>query len=142
LVIENDTASVDLLRHHLRDCDLMQVRDTQTLHEMLLTRHPRAIIYSAHSDTQEPVYQALAQVTIPVIEYSLPRPLWTSSGLSLAGSLATPINGVALMEEIRRIGQVCTLLLIVHDRGLVLLIERLLQASGDGKSFELQRAYT
>ena len=141
LVIDKDAGVVSMLQHHLPDCDLVQVRDTQALREMLLMYHPRAIICNARPGYHDLDYQELTHSAVPTIECSLPSQAWTARNLPLAGCLTAPITAAALVGEIERVGQVQNILLMIHDRGFALLIERLLQADGHGKAFEVRRAY-
>ncbi len=141
LVIDKDAAVVAMLQRHLSDCDLVQVRDAESLGELLVTCHPRAVVCNTRPGHQMSDYPQLDQVSVPIIECSLPSQAWVFESLPLAGCLTAPITSPALIAEIERIGPVRHILLIVHNRGFALLIERLLQA-GSAAGFDVHRSYT
>ncbi len=139
LVIEQDNAIVSTLQHHLKQCDLVQVRDTRTLPEMILSCHPKAIIRNIRPDAYDPYDVVSMSGMVPVIECSLPSATWVAEDLGVAGCLTKPITAKALLDEIKRIGDVHNILVVDDDRGFTLFVERILQASG--KSFAVRRAY-
>ncbi len=139
LVVEKDAATVSVLRRYVKDCDVIQVRDTESLPEMNLKFHPRAIIHNVRPGHHEINGQGIVETAAPIIECSLPSLAWVAEDLSVAGYLSKPIAAQTLLDEIKRIGQVQDILVIDDDRGFALLVERILQSSG--KSFEVRRAY-
>jgi signal transduction histidine kinase/CheY-like chemotaxis protein len=142
LVIDKDAGVVAMLQRHLPDCDLVQIRESQTLREMLLMRHPKAVVYNTRpSSHDDPIYQELTCSAVPIIECSLPSEAWAAGNLPLAGCLTAPITATALLEEIKHVGHVQNILLIIQDRGFAILIERLLQSDSYSKTFEVRRTY-
>ncbi len=139
LVIEKDPSIVSVLRRSLKSCELVQLKESESLHDMILKCHPRAVIRNVRSGHEETTYQDIANSVVPVIECSLPSLAWVAEDLGVAGYLSKPITSQALLEELKRIGPVRTVLVIDDDRGFALLVERILQASGN--PFEVHRAY-
>lgn len=139
LVVEKDAAIVSMLRRYMKNCDVIQVRDTESLREMCLKFHPRAIIHNAKLGHHEINDQDIAEIAVPIIECSLPSLAWVAEDLAVAGYLSKPIAAQTLLDEIKRVGAVQDVLVIDDDRGFTLLVERILQSSG--KPFEVRRAY-
>src|SRR5262249_29368693 len=46
LVVEKDTTTVSMLRRWLKGCEAVQVNDTDSLHDVILKCHPRAIVHN------------------------------------------------------------------------------------------------
>ncbi len=139
LVVEKDTAIVSMLQRYMKDCDVIQVRDTESLRELSLKSHPRAIIHNVRPGHHEVKDQDMVETAVPIIECSLPSLAWIAENLAIAGYLTKPIAAQTLLEEIKRIGPVQDILVIDDDRGFALLVERILQSSGN--SFHVRRAY-
>ena len=139
LVIERDNAIVSTLQHHLKQCDLVQISDVQTLPEMILSCHPKAIIRNIRPDVYDPYDVTALNSNVPVIECSLPSAAWVAEDLGVAGCLTKPITSKALLDEIKRIDNVQNILVVDDDRGFTLFVERMIQASG--KSLTIRRAY-
>ncbi len=138
LVIEPDPTIISMMRRYIRDCDLIQVKDTETIAELAAKVHPRAIIRNIRRDHGAPLPENFA-CAIPVIECSLPSPAWVAEDLAIAGYLTKPISAQRLLDEIERSGQVQNILVIDDDRGFVLLIERILQSGK--RPIKVRRAY-
>ncbi len=139
LVIERDNAIISTLQHHLKQCDLVQVRDVSTLPEMILSCHPKAIIRNIRPDAYDPYDSLTLNSIVPVIECSLPSAAWVAEDLGVAGCLTKPITAKALLDEVKRIGDIYNILVVDDDRGFTLFVERIMQASG--KPFAVRRAY-
>lgn len=142
LLIEKDAAIVSMMRRYIRDCDLIQLRDTDTIEELSLKYHPKAIIHNLRPIADPAGQQTILiqdTVGIPVIECSVQSPAWVAQDLAIAGYLTKPIPANVLLDEIARIGNIQRILVIDDDRGFALLIERILQTSQCAIS--VQRAY-
>jgi len=140
LVIEKDPTIISMMRRYIRDCDLIQVKDTGTIAELAAKVHPRAIIRNIRRDHSagDPLPEDFA-CAIPVIECSLPSPAWVAEDLAIAGYLTKPLSAQRLLDEIERFGQVQNVLVIDDDRGFVLLVERILQSGK--RTLKVRRAY-
>jgi signal transduction histidine kinase/CheY-like chemotaxis protein len=139
LIVEKDPAIVSMLRRYLQGCDLVQVRDAESLVEMSLRCHPRAIVRNVRPGHPEPASPSQLDTQAPIIDCSLPSLAWVAEDLAVAGCLTKPVTAQLLLAEVERIGQVHDILVVDDDRGFALLVERILQTSG--KSFEVRRAY-
>ncbi len=138
LVLEKDPAIVSMLAHYLKEYDLIQVRDVEALPEVILSSHARAIIRNVRPGHQTAAH-SLVETVVPIIECSLPSLAWLAEDLAVSACLTIPITAQSLLDEINRLGHVEDILVIVHDRDLALLVERILQRSG--LPFTVQRAY-
>lgn len=139
LVIERDNAIVSTLRHHLKQCDLVQVQDVRALPDLILSYHPKAIIRNIRPGAYDESDALTLSSIVPVIECSLPSATWVAEDLGVAGWLTKPITAKALLDEVKRIGEVHNILVVDDDRGFTMFVERLMQASG--KPFAVRRAY-
>src|SRR5262249_37609772 len=91
LVVEKDAAIVSMLQRYMKDCDVIQVRNTDSLREMNLKFHPRAIIHNVRPGHHEINGQNIVESAIPIIECSLPSLAWVADDLGVAGYLTKPI---------------------------------------------------
>lgn len=139
LIVEKDMATIAMLRRYVKECDLVQARDMEALREMSVTYHPRAIIRNVRPGHQAPMEGDLDETVAPIIECSLPSLAWVAEDLDAAACLTKPITAQTLLDEIRRLGQVQDILVIDDDRSFALLVERILQTSGN--LFKVSRAY-
>jgi signal transduction histidine kinase/CheY-like chemotaxis protein len=137
--VEKDESTIAVLRRYLKDCDVVQVSDMTSLHDMILTYHPRAIIHNVRPGHHRFAVQDGVDAAVPFIECSLPSPVWVAEDLAVAGYLTKPVTAQALLEKIRGIKPVQNVLVIDDDRSFALLVERMLQTTG--KLVEVRRAY-
>lgn len=140
LVVGAESAALSLLEHALKDCEVIPVRDVRLLPEMVLTHHPKMIVHNVAGDDHTPTH-IFADLGVPVVECSLPGD--TESGvakeLDVRACLTKPINAQALLEAINRVGGVREVLIAFSDRGLALLVERMLETSDRG--YLVRRVY-
>lgn len=139
LVIEKDLTIISMIRRYLRDCDVFQIKDAESIYDASLKYHPQAIIHNKRPGNHTLNIQDALETAIPVIECSLPGPTWIAQDLAIEGYLTKPVLAQTLLEEINRLDNVQNILVIDDDRGFTLLVERILQSSG--LAFELRRAY-
>jgi CheY-like chemotaxis protein len=130
---------VSMVRRHVKNCDVIQVKDSKTLRETSLKYHPRAILHNLRPGHSSIGDCDAVEAAVPIIECSLPSPVWITEDLAIAGYLPKPISALTLLEKIERSGNVKNILVVDDDRGFALLVERMLQSSG--KPFEVRRAY-
>ncbi len=140
LVFGAEGAALALLERSLKDCDVIPVRDLRHLPEMVLTHHPKMIIHDIRDDA-ESIWQAVADLGVPVVECALPRDanVGGAKELGVQAYLTKPINALTLIDEIDRVGGVRDVLIAFADRGFALLIERMLQTSDH--DFVARRVY-
>ncbi|MHB8627940.1 MAG: ATP-binding response regulator [Aggregatilineales bacterium] len=139
LVLEKDEAIVSMVQRYVKNCDVIQVKDSKALRETSLKYHPRAILHNLRPGQNVINGCDMVETSVPIIECSLPSPAWIAEELAIAGYLSKPITARTLLEQIERSGNVNDILVVDDDRGFALLIERILQSSG--KLFEVRRAY-
>ena len=139
LVLEKDASIISMLQRHLNDCDIIQVRNLETLQEKMATCHPRAIIRNIQSGNHAETLNEIVDPSVPIIECSLPSLTWLEDYPSVVGLLTKPITAQMLFAEINRMNQVHDILVVDDDRGFTLLIERMLQTSDS--PIRVRRAY-
>lgn len=139
LILERDEAIVSIVRHHLKQCDVIQVEDSKALYDATLKYRPRAVILNNRPGYKKLDSSAKHEILVPIIECSLPRPAWLAQDLAVNGYVAKPITAQTLLDKIKPLGDVKDVLVIDDDRGFTLLIQRILQSSGT--LFEVRRAY-
>ena len=107
---------------------------------MVLTHHPKMIIHDIRDDA-EAIWQAIAELGVPVVECALPRDADARGAkeLGVQAYLTKPITQETLLDEIDRIGGGREVLIAFSDRGFALLIERMLEASD--RDFVVRRVY-
>jgi signal transduction histidine kinase/CheY-like chemotaxis protein len=138
-VVEKDESTISSLQHYLKDCDVVQVTDTGSLHDMILTYHPRVIIYNARPGYHEMTVPSAFESEVPVIECSLPSLSWVAEDLAVVGCLTKPVTTRMLLDKIAYIEPMQNVLVIDDDRSFALLVERILQTMG--KPIEVRRSY-
>lgn len=139
LVLDTESAIIPFLERYLKNCDLVQVRDTRYLQEMVLQYHPRTIIRNLRPGQEQTTPQELMDVGVPVIECALPSTAWDTAKLGITTTLTKPVTPQALLNEISRMGDIHDILVVFSDRSFSLLIERIVQT--EGGRFKVRRAY-
>ena len=139
LVLDADSTAISLLQYALKDCDVIRVTDARDLPEMILSHHPKMLLRHIHPGTQMPTPEALIETGVPLIECSLPTYSSTSKELGVYACLTKPIHAQTLLDEVERIRNVRNILIAFSDRGLALLVERMLRTSD--AAFEIRRTY-
>ncbi|MCC6804311.1 MAG: hybrid sensor histidine kinase/response regulator [Anaerolineae bacterium] len=140
LVVGAESAALSLLERALQDCEVIPVRDVRLLPEMVLTHHPKMIVHNVNSDEPTATH-TFADLGVPVVECSLPGD--TDAGmakeLDVRAYLTKPVNAQTLLEAIGRVGVVRDILIALSDRGLALLVERMLESVDQG--YVVRRVY-
>jgi signal transduction histidine kinase/CheY-like chemotaxis protein len=136
LVVDADPAVAARIDRHLEQFDVVQVRDPAQLAERALQHRPHAIVLNAPPHAQDEVFSLSA----PMIECSLPSQSWVANDLGVAACLTRPVTTEGLLREIERLGDIRSVLVVDYDLGFCQMVERMLQASGQG--FDVRRAYS
>jgi signal transduction histidine kinase/CheY-like chemotaxis protein len=138
LVIDPDPAVAALLRRHVEEYDVLQVKDASRLAEKVAFYHPRAVIYNVPPGERD-FRDDLPPVPVPFVECSLPSQTWVRDELNVSACLTKPIATQQLLDEIDRLGDIHEVLIIDDDRGFVQLVERTLETTG--RDLRVRHAY-
>lgn len=125
LVIDPDPRVVGLLRHHLGQYEVIQLRAASEVAEAVARHQPRAVVHNVRPDAVEPGQPG---ARTPVIRCSLPSQSWLASDFDVAACLAKPVTAESVIDEVRRLGGARRALVVAQDRGFCQLIERMLTA--------------
>ncbi|MEP7289341.1 MAG: ATP-binding protein [Chloroflexota bacterium] len=137
LVIERNAAVVAMLRRRFLNCEVIQVRESDSVEEMILQYNPKVIIDSTNAN---PIPQrSTVERSVPVIYCRLPEPSLNMESLGVAGYLTKPVWAQELLDQIGRLDNVRDILLVDDDRGFVLLMEQILLTCKCG--YSVRRAY-
>lgn len=139
LFVEKDEAIVSMAQRYLKNCDVIQVKNGQALHEAHLKYHPRAVVFNGKPGQKTINDADRLKIAVPTIECCLPSLAWVAPDLAIAGYLSKPITAQTLLEKIELTGNIRDVLVVDDNRGFALLIERMLQSSW--KSFNVRRVY-
>jgi len=125
LVIDPDPRVVGLLRHHLSQFEVIQLRAASDLADAVALHQPRAIVHNVRPGALD---QGLPAMRTPVIRCSLPSQSWLARDFDVAACLAKPVTAEAVLDEVRRLGRSRRALVVSQDRAFCQLIERMLAA--------------
>ncbi|MBL8097085.1 MAG: hypothetical protein JNL73_23100 [Anaerolineales bacterium] len=125
LVVDPDPRVVGLLRHHLGQYEVIQLRSVSEIVEAVALHQPRAVVHNVRPDAPD---HDRPGVRTPVIRCSLPSQSWLARDFDVAACLAKPVTAEAVMDEVRRLGGARHALVVAQDRGFCQLIERMLAA--------------
>jgi signal transduction histidine kinase/CheY-like chemotaxis protein len=139
LIADPDPSVASLIGSHIEQQDVVQLEDVSRLTEAVLLHHPRAVVLNV-PPRQSDGYGDGLQVSVPIIECSLPSQAWVTSDLAVSACLTKPIRADQLLRAIDRVGNVRDVLVVDDDLGFCQLVERMLQSSGRG--FKVRRAYS
>ncbi len=138
LVVDSDPAVIAMVDRCLTEHRAIKVESLETLAESVLLYHPRAVIVNVPPERTVPVELPL-QVSVPVIQCSLPSQAWVAQDLNVAGCLIKPVTAERLLDAMARLGALQEVLVIDDDRGFCLLVERMLLAHDP--TYRVQRCY-
>ncbi len=137
LVVDPDPSVAALIRRHIEEYDVVQVDRMEQVAEEALIHHPQAIIRNVPPGSHR--CQPEISLPVPVIECSLPSREWVASDLAVTACLTKPVMAQQLLAEIEKLGDAHRILIVDDDRGFCQLVERMLEASGQG--FEVRHAF-
>ncbi len=124
-VIDPDPRVVGLLRHHLSQYEVVQLRSGAEVADAVERYQPRVVIHNVRPDGGE---LGLPDARTPVIRCSLPSQSWLASDFDVAACLAKPVTAESVMVEVRQVGGARRALVVSQDRAFCQLIERMLAA--------------
>ncbi|MBN1991298.1 MAG: response regulator, partial [Anaerolineae bacterium] len=137
LVVDPDPAVSNLVRRHLGEYDVMQVKDVDRLSEAIMLHHPQVVVCNTLPGQQ---YQHCdIAMPVPFIECSLPSHAWMANNLAVEACLTKPITAQQLLPEFERLGSIENILIIDDDRDFIQLVKRMLAATG--QTFQVNHAY-
>lgn len=144
LLLDADPTVARVVDRRLEGYEIVQVEDTDQMQEQIASLHPRAVICNVlpDGDAQLGALSATggpASYSVPMIECSLPSQAWVANDLGVASYLAKPLTAERLLHELHRLGVGKDVLIVDDDRGFCRLVERMLEASGNG--YRVCRAY-
>jgi signal transduction histidine kinase/CheY-like chemotaxis protein len=139
LVVDPDDAVAGLVGRHLKDYEVVPMQDVGPLADMIESLRPRAVICNTLPGHGSAACQPGGSDRVPFIECSLPSRTWIAHELSVMACLTKPITPQQILQELRRLDNVRTVLVVDDDRGFVQFVERALQAGG--LQMEVCRAY-
>ncbi|PID85928.1 MAG: hypothetical protein CSB13_05525 [Chloroflexi bacterium] len=126
LLVESDQQVSSLVTRHLDTFDVVIVEKPAALADMAELHHPLAVLYNVQPGQQVDT-EAIAHITAPVIECSLPSQAWMASSLGAVASLTKPINFDKLTEHLAQLPSVQEILVIDDNPGVCQLVKRRLE---------------
>jgi len=142
LVVEPDSAVVDLINRHLDHYKVIQVEQASELPPAIALHHPHAVVRNIPPGNSPPPgldYEAWLNSPVPLIECSLPSQTWLVQDLEIAACLTKPVTADQLLREINRLESIHDILVVDDDHGFCRLVERMLATSTH--DFSVRRAY-
>jgi signal transduction histidine kinase/CheY-like chemotaxis protein len=130
LMLEPDLMLLNMVRRRLSRCEVIRVKPTDNLPELIERYRPAALIIdrqgAENSESSLPVPPDL-----PVITVQLQGHLLEAQALGIRDFLLKPVTRERLFEAIEGLGQpVQSVLVVDEDPALVDLVSRMLQAGG------------
>jgi signal transduction histidine kinase/CheY-like chemotaxis protein len=130
LMVEPDPMMLNTVRRHLNQCEVIQVKRTDSLSEFIERYRPAALVIDRQSSQDIEPHRSVPP-DLPVITVRLPGRLREARTLGIRDFLIKPITRKRLFEAIEGLGQpVRTVLVVDDDPALVDLVSRMLQAGG------------
>jgi CheY-like chemotaxis protein/nitrogen-specific signal transduction histidine kinase len=138
LVVDPDSAVINLVARHLKDYEAIQVPAVDQLADMVTSYRPRGVIFNTPPG-EGYLNHPLPSIPVPLVACSLPSRMWIAKELSVMACLTKPVTPQQIVEEIGRLQNVRRVLIVDDDRGFVQFVERTLQTSSI--TFEMSQAY-
>ncbi len=136
IVIDPDPAIGTIIQRYLPQYHVEQVDTPNDLESALVQMNALVVIHNVHPH-QPP--ELLQNITIPVLQCSLPSTAWLVRELGVAACLAKPITVEQLTKQIQQFPQVHHILVVDDELGFVQLVQRTIETlNGD---FHVSRAY-
>jgi len=131
MVIDSDPAVASLLSRHLETYDIKRVDPDADLDEQVALHHPRAVILNT------PPGRTIRHIPhlplpVPLIECSIPSAAWAAETFGVAACLAKPVSASLLIEEVMRVGEINTVLVVDDEPGFCHLIKQILESELSG----------
>jgi len=133
LVVDSDSAIVELIESHVEGRSIIQVKSPRELHHAVLEHHPQAIVLNLPPGEDKLWDQTWLESAIPsnvpALICSLPSLSWMRHDLEISGYLQKPIEFGQLRRMMNELGEVHRVLVVDDDRGFCQLIKRMFTAS-------------
>ena len=139
LVVDPDIETTRRLASHLEDWDVIRIADIERVAEVAAEEKPRAIIHNRRPGVPESE-DPYAALSIPVIRCCLPSRAWIADARQVLSCLSKPITREQLLEAIRSVAGVQTVLIVDDDRGFCQLVTRHIESAG--MPVDIHAAYT
>jgi signal transduction histidine kinase/DNA-binding response OmpR family regulator len=139
LMMEPDPILLNTVRRHLSQCEVIRVKRTDNLQELIERHRPAALIID-RQDMENGESEMAVPPDLPVITVQLVGQLPDAQTLGIRDFLIKPITRARLFEAIEGLGRpVRSVLVVDEDPALVDLVSRMLQAGG---TFRISRAWS
>ncbi len=139
LIVEPDSMLLNTVRRHLSPCEVIEVKRTASLPELIERYRPAALIVD-RPDAESSEQGLPVPPDLPVITVQLPGQLLEARRLGVRDFLLKPFTRQRLFEAIDGLGHpVRSVLVVDEDPALVDLVSRMLQAGG---SFCISKAWS
>ncbi len=130
LMVEPDQMLLNTVRRHLSQCEVVRVKRTDNLKELIERYRPAALIIDRQG-TENSELGLSVPPDLPVITVQLQGHLLEAQSLGIRDFLLKPVTRERLFEAIEGMGQpVRSVLVVDEDPALVELVSRMLQAGG------------
>jgi signal transduction histidine kinase/CheY-like chemotaxis protein len=139
LMVEPDQMLLNTVRRHLSQCEVIRVKRTDNLPELIERHRPSALIVD-RPDVENGEPEMAVPPDLPVITVQLVGQLPEAQSLGIRDFLIKPVTRERLFEamgELRR--PVRNVLVVDEDPALVELVSRMLQAGG---AFRISKAWS
>ncbi len=138
LIADPDPAVASLMRRYLKEYNVIPVANVDQIEEAIIAHYPRAVIVNVPPDKKF-APGGFTSLPVPIIHCSLPSQSWIVEKLSVVACLTKPVTAQRLLQTIRQVEPVHTVLIIDDDRGFCQLVQRILEAADH--PFDLLHAY-
>jgi signal transduction histidine kinase/CheY-like chemotaxis protein len=137
--LDPDPETYAQVRRQAPGYDWVQVRKEEELPDVLRTYHPRAVVANRLLDAAPGNGGIALPTNLPVITCSLPSRMRRAASQYTFTYLNKPVEPQELENELARVENLHTLLVVDDDRGFIQLIERQIQILG--RELVVLRAY-
>lgn len=144
LLVEQDSAVLDMVSRHLDHYQVIQVEQPGELPEAVALHHPHAVIRNIAPGDGSPVIhenEPDLDIPIPLIDCSLPSNAWLAQHLQIKDCLRKPITRAELVREVASLETVCDILVVDDDPAFCRLVERMLTSTSSTLNCTIRCAY-
>lgn len=126
LLVDQDITKASLIRHHFQDLDVYQVEPSTDVNEAISQYQPRAVVVCSPAVSQQ--IQPLLETKTPLILCALPGQYQDRSAAESTPALMKPLSPEKIRAAIQDHENLRSVLIVDDDRGVVQLIERVIQS--------------